>query len=90
MRRFMTEILPDTNRELKLLISFKATIFREGKRTPYCKTFMSLSPFSSQKEIKDYIKRCEEKRLDPDDQEIWGAGYFSVGWGFSEELYNDT
>ena len=48
-RRLITEISPYLKQTAKLVVSFKALIFREGKITPYHKAFMSLPPFSSQK-----------------------------------------
>ena len=47
-----------------------------GEIKPYRKTLDSLpGMFTSLKEIQAFIKECEQKRLDLDNEEVWSKAY---------------
>ena len=94
LRRFMTEILPSLTMRSKIVMSFSSTLFREGKATPYHKTFKTEPPHATVKDIKNYIKKCEARRLNRDDPTVWKGGYIPAGGGFEdfdvmEDMRND-
>ena len=61
----------------KLIYSIKAEIHRgAGEIVGYGKTLTSPPGiFTSLKEIQAYIERCEQKRLDLDNEEVWSKVY---------------
>ena len=73
----IANITPHIEMRVKVIYSFKSVIYRSvGKIKPYSKT-LDLAPgiFTSLKEIQAYIKECEQKRLDLDNEEVWSKAY---------------
>ena len=73
----MANITSYIEMRVKVIYSFKSVIYRgDGKIQPYSKTLDS-SPgmFTSLKEIQAYIEKCEQKRLDLDNEEVWSNTY---------------
>ena len=63
--------------QTKVVYSFEADIYRgAGEIKTYSKTLSSpLGMFTSLQEIREYIKECEQKRLDLDNEEVWSKAY---------------
>ena len=69
----MANITPHIEMRVKMIYSFRSVIYQGGgKIQPYRKTLES-SPcmFTSLKDIQAYIEKCEQKRLDLDNEEVW-------------------
>ena len=63
----------------KVIYIFHCLIFRgKNEVVEYYKTFSNKVTFTSLREIEDYIKQCELKRLDLDDAEVWNKAYLSA------------
>ena len=61
----------------KVIHAFSCVIYRgQGEIIEYSKTFKAPSgTFSSLADIKEYIRQCEQKRLDLKDAETWSKAY---------------
>ena len=68
----MDNITPHIEIRVKVIYSFKSMIHRgAGEIKSYSKTLDSApGTFISLKEIQAYIKKCEQKRLDLDNEEV--------------------
>ena len=71
------KITPIIERRTKVIHAFSCVIYRgQGEIIEYSKTFKAPSgTFSSLAEIKEYIRQCEQKRLDLEDAETWSKAY---------------
>ena len=70
-------ITPHTEMRTKVIYSFKSEIHRgAGEIVDYSKTLTS-SPgmLTSLEEIQAYIKECEQKRLDLENEKVWSKAY---------------
>ena len=88
-KMIMDNITPHIEMRIKVIYSFKAEIYRgAGKIVDYNKT-LTLPPgmFTSLEEIQAYIKECEQKRLDLDNEEVWSKAYLPTT-GITEERGN--
>ena len=74
----MEKITPIIEMRTKVIHAFSCVIYRgQGEIIEYSKTFKAPSgTFSSLAEIKEYIRQCEQKRLDLEDAETWSKAYF--------------
>ena len=73
----MEKITPIIEMRAKVIHAFSCVIYRgQGEIIEYSKTFKAPSgTFSSLAEIKEYIRQCEQKRLDLEDAETWSKAY---------------
>ena len=73
----MVIITPHIEMRVKAIYSFKSEIQRgAGDIVPYSETLNSPpGMLKSLKEIQAYIKECEQKRLDLDNEEVWSKAY---------------
>ena len=72
----MDKITPAVEMRTKVVYSFSCEIHRGvGDIVPYYKTLSGEGMFTSMKEIKDYVEKCEQKRLDLEDSEVWSKAY---------------
>ena len=72
----MKTIRPVVEMRTKVIYSFHCSIFRgKNEVVEYYKTFPNKVTFTSLREIEDYIKQCELKRLDLDNAEVWNKAY---------------
>ena len=72
----MKTIRPVVEMRTKVIYSFHCSIYRgKNEVVEYYKTFSNKVTFTSLREIEDYIKQCELKRLDLDDAEVWNKAY---------------
>ena len=72
----MKTIRPVVEMRTKVIYSFHCSIFRgKNEVVEYYKTFSNKVTFTSLREIEDYIKQCELKRLDLDNAEVWNKAY---------------
>ena len=73
----MEKITPIIEMITKVIHAFSCVIYRgQGEIIEYSKTFKAPSGiFSSLAEIKEYIRQCEQKRLDLEDAETWSKAY---------------
>ena len=73
----MENITPHIEMRVKVIYSFKADIHRgAGELVDYSKTLTSLpGMFTSLEEIQAYIEKCEQKRLDLENVEVWSKAY---------------
>ena len=73
----MEKITPIIEMRTKVIHAFSCVIYRgQGEIIEYSKTFKAPSgTFSSLAEIKEYIRQCEQKRLDLEDAETWSKAY---------------
>ena len=69
-------IKPVIKMRTRVIYSFSCSIFR-GKNhvVQYHKTLSDSKTFTSLREIEEHIKRCELKRLNLDDDEVWSKAY---------------
>ena len=59
-----------------MIYSFSCRIFRGIYQVvQYHKTLSNNGTFTSLREIEEYIKSCELRGLDSDDDEVWGIAY---------------
>ena len=75
--KIMEKITPIIETRTKVIHAFSCVIYRgQGEIIEYSKTFKAPSgTFSSLAEIKEYIRQCEQKRLDLEDAETWSKAY---------------
>ena len=75
--KIMEKITPIIETRTKVIHAFSCVIYRgQGEIIEYSKTFKAPSgTFSSLAEIKEYIRQCEQKRLDLEDVETWSKAY---------------
>ena len=75
--KIMEKITPIIETRTKVIHAFSCVIYGgQGEIIEYSKTFKAPSgTFSSLAEIKEYIHRCEQKRLDLEDAETWSKAY---------------
>ena len=75
--KIMEKITPIIEMRTKVIHAFSCVIYREqGEIIEYSKTFKAPSgTFSSLSDIKEYIRQCEQKRLDLEDAETWSKAY---------------
>ena len=73
----MEKITPIIEMRTKVIHAFSCVIYRgQGEIIEYSKTFKAQSgTFSSLADIKEYIRQCEQKRLDLEDSETWSKAY---------------
>ena len=73
----MEKITPIIEMRTKVIHAFSCVIYRgQGEIVEYSKTFKAPSgTFSSLSDIKEYIRQCEQKRLDLEDSEMWSKAY---------------
>ena len=73
----MEKITPIIETRTKVIHAFSCVIYRgQGEIIEYSKTFKAPSgTFSSLSDIKEYIRQCEQKRLDLEDAETWSKAY---------------
>ena len=73
----MEKITPIIETRTKVIHAFSCVIYRgQGKIIEYRKTFKAPpGTFSSLDDIKEYIRQCEQKRLDLEDAETWSKAY---------------
>ena len=72
----METIRPVVEMRTKVIYSFHCSIYRgKNELVEYYKTFSNKVTFTSLREIEDYIKQCELKRLDLDNAEVWNKAY---------------
>ena len=73
----MEKITPIIETRTKVIHAFSCVIYRgQGEIIEYSKTFKAPSgTFSSLADIKEYIRQCEQKRLDLEDAETWSKAY---------------
>ena len=75
--KIMEKITPIIETRTKVIHAFSCVIYRgQGEIIEYSKTFKAPSgTFSSLSDIKEYIRQCEQKRLDLEDAETWSKAY---------------
>ena len=73
----MEKITPIIETRTKVIHAFSCVIYRgKGEIIEYSKTFKAPpGTFSSLADIKEYIRQCEQKRLDLEDAETWSKAY---------------
>ena len=73
----MEKITPIIETRTKVIHAFSCVIYRgQGEIIEYSKTFKAPpGTFSSLSDIKEYIRQCEQKRLDLEDAETWSKAY---------------
>ena len=73
----MGKITPIIEMRTKVIHAFLCAIYRgQGEIIEYSKTFKAPSgTFSSLSDIKEYIRQCEQKRLDLEDSGTWSKAY---------------
>ena len=73
----MEKISPIIETRTKVIHAFSCVIYRgKGEIIEYSKTFKAPpGTFSSLADIKEYIRQCEQKRLDLEDAETWSKAY---------------
>ena len=71
------KITPIIETRTKVIHAFSCVIYRgQGEIIEYSKTFKAPpGTFSSLADIKEYIRQCEQKRLDLEDAETWSKAY---------------
>ena len=76
----MEKITPIIEMRTKVIHAFSCVIYRgQGEIIEYSKTFKAPSgTFSSLSDIKEYIRQCEQKRLDLEDGETWSKAYLAA------------
>ena len=75
--KIMEKITPIIETRTKVIHAFSCVIYRgQGEIIEYSKTFKAPSgTFSSLADTKEYIRQCEQKRLDLEDAETWSKAY---------------
>ena len=75
--KIMEKITPIIETRTKVIHAFSCVIYRgQGEIIEYSKTFKAPpGTFSSLDDIKEYIRQCEQKRLDLQDAETWSKAY---------------
>ena len=75
--KIMEKITPIIETRTEVIHAFSCVIYRgQGEIIEYSKTFKAPpGTFSSLDDIKEYIRQCEQKRLDLEDAETWSKAY---------------
>ena len=75
--KIMEKITPIIETRTKVIHAFSCVIYRgQGEIIEYSKTFKAPpGTFSSLDDVKEYIRQCEQKRLDLEDAETWSKAY---------------
>ena len=75
--KIMEKITPIIETRTKVINAFSCVIYRgQGEIIEYSRTFKAPpGTFSSLADIKEYIRQCEQKRLDLEDAETWSKAY---------------
>ena len=75
--KIMEKITPIIETRTKVIQAFSCVIYcGQGEIIEYSKTFKAPpGTFSSLDDIKEYIRQCEQKRLDLEDAETWSKAY---------------
>ena len=74
--KIMEKITPIIETRTKVIHAFSCVIYRGQGEIEYSKTFKAPpGTFSSLDDIKEYIRQCEQKRLDLEDAETWSKAY---------------
>ena len=75
--KIMEKITPIIGTRTKVIHAFSCVIYRgQGEIIEYSKSFKAPpGTFSSLDDIKEYIRQCEQKRLDLEDAETWSKAY---------------
>ena len=75
--KIMEKITPIIEMRTKVIHAFSCVIYRgQGEIIEYSKTFKAPpGTFSSLSDITEYIRQCEQKRLDLEDAETWSKAY---------------
>ena len=73
----MINFTPHFEMRTKVIYLFKSEIYQgAGEIVDYSKTLTSLpGMFTSLEEIQAYIEKCEQKRLDIENVEVWSKAY---------------
>ena len=75
-RLIMDKITPAVEMRTKVIYSFSCEIHRgAGEIVDYQKTLSGEGTFTGMSEIRDYIEKCEQRRLDPEDSAVWSKAY---------------
>ena len=76
-KMIMTNITPHIEMRAKVIYSFKSEIHRgAGEIVGYSKTLTSPpGMFTSLEKMQAYIEKCEQKRLDLENEEVWSKAY---------------
>ena len=85
--KIMEKITPIIETRTKVIHAFSCVIYRgQGEIIEYSKTFKApLGTFSSLDDIKEYIRQCEQKRLDLEDAETWSKAYLPATATFNSK-----
>ena len=85
--KIMEKITPIIETRTKVIHAFSCVIYRgQGEIIEYSKTFKSPpGTFSSLDDIKEYIRQCEQKRLDLEDAETWSKAYLPATATFNSK-----
>ena len=83
----MEKITPIIETRTKVIHAFSCVIYRgQGEIIEYSKTFKAPpGTFSSLADIKEYIRQCEQKRLDLEDAETWSKAYLPATVTFNSK-----
>ena len=83
----MEKITPIIETRTKVIHAFSCVIYRgQGEIIEYSKTFKAPpGTFSSLADIKEYIRQCEQKRLDLEDAETWSKAYLPATATFNSK-----
>ena len=81
------KITPIIETRTKVIHAFSCVIYRgQGEIIEYSKTFKAPpGTFSSLADIKEYIRQCEQKRLDLEDAETWSKAYLPATATFNSK-----
>ena len=85
--KIMEKITPIIETRTKVIHAFSCVIYRgQGEIIEYSKTFKAPpGTFSSLADIKEYIRQCEQKRLDLEDAETWSKAYLPATATFNSK-----
>ena len=85
--KIMEKITPIIETRTKVIQAFSCVIYRgQGEIIEYSKTFKAPpGTFSSLDDIKEYIRQCEQKRLDLEDAETWSKAYLPATATFNSK-----
>ena len=85
--KIMEKITSIIETRTKVIHAFSCVIYRgQGEIIEYSKTFKApLGTFSSLDDIKEYIRQCEQKRLDLEYAETWSKAYLPATATFNSK-----
>ena len=85
--KIMEKITPIIETRTKVIHAFSCVIYRgQGEIIEYSKTFKAPpGTFSSLADIKEFIRQCEQKRLDLEDAETWSKAYLPATATFNSK-----